>query len=405
MVDTRRRAGLWVGWVHGRVPAFALAVAACLASCGGEDSATQPDSSGVKVGFAEGTVTAAGKKVAVDGAAFDVSNAKVQAESSPGVFEDAQARPGQHVQFDFEVDRVADVVRIEPQAVGRVTGFADGDFGVLGQRVRTNTNPGQGPVTVFDGYPAGLNDVRVGDVVEVHGLQRREATGTYVLQATRVDKQRALPALQRLSGVVTQLSAGAASQGTSFQIGEMRVVVASGSEVSADVARLQNGQSVTVFGLPGAAQFNASFVRIKTRANAGIDAYFGGTLNLLPGTTASFELNGVPVRLGASALAGFVPADLQYVQLRGNFDVDGILDATAVSLRGASGVDTEVEISGPITSFDASTFTAVVRGFVVFMKGATAKDCFNGIGAGVFVSVKGQAVSGGLVASRVRCIN
>ena len=183
------------------------------------------------------------------------------------------------------------------------------------------------------------------------------------------------------------------------------MVVSSGTEASADVARLQDGQTVTVFGQPGTGKFNASFVRIKNRANAGIDAYFGGTLNLLPGTTGSFELNGVPVRLGASALAGFVPADLQYVQLRGNFDIEGILEVTAVSLRGASGVDTEVEISGPISSFDASTATALVRGFVVFMRGAQAQDCFNGVGAGIFVAVKGQAVSGGIVASRVRCIN
>jgi hypothetical protein len=391
--------------MHRQVPAFALAVAACVASCGGEETSGQPDGSGVKVGFAEGTVTAAGKRVAVDGAAFDVSKAKVQAESSPGIFEDVQARPGQHAQFDFHVDREADTVRIEPQAVGQVTGVGAGIFLVLGQRVRINTNPGEGPVTVFDGYPSGLNDVRVGDAVEVHGLSRREATGSYVLQATRVNKQPTLPGLQRLSGVVTQLSAGASSQSTSFLLGEMRVVVPSGTEVFAELAKLQNGQTVTVFGLPGAAQFNASFVRIKTRANAGIDAYFGGTLNLLPGTTGSFELNGVPVRLGAAALAGFVPADLQYVQLRGNFDIDGNLDVTAVSLRGASGVDTELEISGPITSFNTSTSTALVRGFMVFMKGAQAQECFNGIGVGVVVSVKGQAVTGGIVASRVRCIN
>lgn len=397
---------MWVGWMHRRIPALALAVAGCLASCGGEESADQTGAPpALKVGFAEGTVTAAARRVAVDGAAFDVSKAKVQAETSPGVFEDAKAKPGQHVQFDFAVDRVADTVRIEPQAVGRVTGFADGAFGVLGQRVRTNTNPGSGPVTVFGGYPAGFNDMQVGDVVEVHGLQRREANGTYVLQATRVDKLTTLPALQRLSGVVMQLSAGVAPQGTSFLLGEMRVVVPAGAEGSAELAKLRNGHSVTVFGLPGAGQFNASFVRIKTRANAGIDAYFGGTLNLLPGTTATFELNGVPVRLDTSALAGFVPADLQYVQLRGNFDADGNLDATAVSLRGASGVDTEVEISGPIIFFDAATLTATVRGFKVFMNGATAQDCFNGIGQGVFVAVKGQAVSGGLVASRVRCIN
>lgn len=396
---------MWVGWLHCRGPAFAVAVVACLGSCGGEEGAGQPNESVVKVGFAEGTVTAAGRRVAVDGAAFDVNKAKVLAESSPGVLEDSKARPGQHVQFDFTVDRVADTVRIEPQAVGRVTGFAEGSFGVLGQRVRTNTNPGTGPVTVFEGYPAGLNDMREGDVVEVHGLQRREASGTYVLQATRVEKLPTLPALQRLSGVVAQLATGVPPQGTSFLIGEMRVVVPSGTEASAGVARLQNGQTVTVFGQPGAGLFNASFVRIKTRANTGIDAYFGGTLNLLPGTTASFELNGVPVRLGAAALAGFVPADQQYVLLRGNFDPEGNLEATAVSLRGASGVDTEVEISGPITRFDAVTFKATVRGFTVFMVGALAQECFNGIGTGIFVAVKGQAVSGGIVASRVRCIN
>lgn len=397
-MDAKRCGWQWVGWI--RSWGSVLALALCLAACGGEEGVGS-GGTGVTVGFGEGTVTTLGNSVAIDGTGFDTTKAVVQTEASPGTISTAQVKLGQHVEFAFKVDRVADAVRVEPQAVGYVDALGAGIFTVLGQRVRINTNPGVGPVTVFDGYPAGLNDVRVGDVVEVHGLSRRDATGVYVLQATRVEKLAALPQFQRLTGIVTQLFVDTAL--TYFSLGDVLVVVPSGTQVTADVARLSNGQTVSIFGQLGQGQFNASFVRIKNRQNSGIDAYFGGTLTQVTGTTGSFELNGVPVRFGDIERTGFEPADQQYVQLRGNFAIDGSLDVTAVSLRGASGVDTEVEIEGPITAYDPTSATALVRGFVVRMNGARAQDCFNGVGVGVYVAVRGQAVAGGIVADRVRC--
>jgi hypothetical protein len=380
---------------------LALALAMCLTACGGEEGVGS-GGSGITVGFGEGTVTTLGNSVAIDGTGFDTTKASVSTEASPGAISTATVKLGQHIEFDFKVDRVADTIRVEPQAVGYVDALGAGIFTVLGQRVRINTNPGVGPVTVFDGY-AGLNDVQVGDVVEVHGLSRRDATGVYVLQATRVEKLAALPQFQRLAGIVTLLNVNAATQYTTFRLGEVLVVVPSGTEFAADVARLGNGQTVTVFGQLGAGQFNADFVRIKNRQNVGIDAYFGGTLTQVAGAAGSFELNGVPVRFGDIQPDVYAPVDQQYVQLRGNFAIDGSMDVTAVSLRGASGVDTEVEIEGPITAFDPTTATALVRGFVVRMNGAQAQDCFNGVGVGVYVQVRGQAVAGGIVADRVRC--
>jgi hypothetical protein len=223
----------------------------------------------------------------------------------------------------------------------------------------------------------------------------------YVLQATRVEKLAALPQFQRLAGIVTLLSVNA--QYTTFRLGDVLVVVPSGTQVAADVARLGNGQTVTVFGQLAAGQFNAGFVRIKNRQNAGIDAYFGGTLTQVAGATSSFELNGVPVRFDGVNIDGYEPADQQYIQVRGNFAIDGSLDVTAVSVRGASGVDTEVEIEGPITAYDPSTATALVRGFVVRMNGPRAQDCGSGVDVGVYVEVRGQAVAGGIVADRVKC--
>lgn len=397
-MDAKRGGMRWGGWA--RCWGFVLALAMCVTACGGEEGVGS-GGSGITVGFGEGTVTTLGNSVAIDGTGFDTTKAVVQTEATPGTISTAQVKLGQHVEFAFKVDRVADAIRVEPQAVGTVDALGVGIFTVLGQRVRINTNPGVGPVTVFDGYPAGLNDVRVGDVVEVHGLSRRDATGVYVLQATRVERLAALPQFQRLTGIVTQLFVDTAL--TYFTLGDVLVVVPSGTQVAADVARLGNGQTVSVFGQLRQGQFNASFVRIKTRQNAGIDAYFGGTLTQVAGTTGSFELNGVPVRFGDFERTGFQPVDQQYVQLRGNFAIDGSLDVTAVSLRGASGVDTEVEIEGPITAYDPSSATALVRGFVVRMNGARAQDCFNGIGIGVYVAVRGQAIAGGIVADRVRC--
>ena len=404
-MDTTRGGLKRVGRVHPRACALAglLALALCVAACGGEEDTGTPEPV-VTVGFAEGTVTDGGKRVSIDGTRFDATKAVVHAETSPGNFAEATIKLGQHVEFDFAVDRVADTVRVEAQAIGQVSALDLGAFQVLGQVVEINADPGVGPVTEFEGYDAGLNDVRVGDVVEVHGLSRRQDSGTHALQATRVEKLVALPQFQRLSGVVAQLSVDAASQRTVFRLGDMLVVVPADVEASAAVAGLQNGQTVTVFGQPGAGQFNASVARVKNRRNAGIDAHFGGTLNQVAGAPGSFELHGVPLRFDSAALAGFVPTDQKYVQLRGNFDSAGNLDVTAVSLRGASGVDTEVEIEGPITAFSTSTSIALVRGFVVRMRGARTQDCFNGIRVGVTVAVKGPAIAGGIVAKRVKCL-
>lgn len=399
-MDAKRGGLRWGGWA--RCWGLVLALAMCVTACGGEEGVGS-GGSGITLGFGEGTVTTLGTSVAIDGTGFDTTQAVVQTESSPGVISTAQVKLGQHIEFAFKVDRVADAIRVEPQAVGTVDALGAGIFTVLGQRVRINTNLGVGPVTVFDGYPNGLNDVRVGEVVEVHGLSRRDATGVYVIQATRVERLAALPQIQRLTGIVTQLSVDTAL--TSFTLGDVRVVVPSGTQVAADVARLGNGQTVSVFGQPGQGQFNAGFVRIKNRQNVGIDAYFGGTLTQVTGTTGSFELNGVPVRFGNIVRAGFQPVDQQYVQLRGNFAIDGSLDVTAASLRGVSGEDDEVEVEGPITAYDPASATAQVRGFIVRMNGARLQDCSKGVGVGVSVEVRGQAIAGGIVANRVRCFN
>jgi hypothetical protein len=364
----------------------------------------------VTVGFGEGTVTTLGNSIAIDGTGFDTTKASVQTEASPGTLSAASVKLGQHIEFDFKVDRVADAIRVEPQAVGSVDALGAGIFTVLGQRVRINADPRIGPVTVFDGY-AGLADVRVGDVVEVHGLSRRDATGVYVLQATRVEKLAVRPQYQRLAGIVTLLNVTEAF--TSFRLGDVLVVVPSGTQVAADVARLVNGLTVTVFGQLASGQFNAGFVRIKNRQNSGIDAYFGGTLTQITGTGSNFELNGVPVRFGNVRIDDYEPADQQYIQVRGNFAIDGSLDVNTVILRGSADDATEVEIEGLIKGYDPSSFTALVTAsipaanlagdLVVRMRGARAQDCDRGVGVGVYVEVRGQVVGGGIVADRVRC--
>lgn len=397
------------GWLRSWGFVLALALALCLAACGGEEGVGS-GGSGVTVGFGEGTVTTLGNSIAIDGTGFDTTKASVQTEASPGTFTPAAVKLGQHIEFNFKVDRVADAIRVEPQAVGSVDALGAGIFTVLGQRVRINSDPRVGPVTVFDGY-SGLADVRVGDVVEVHGLSRRDATGVYILQATRVEKLAVRPQYQRLAGVVTLLNVNA--QFTSFRLGDVLVVVPAGTQVAADVARLVNGLTVSVFGQLVAGQFNAGFVSIKNRQNSGIDAYFGGTLTQIAGTASNFELNGVPVRFGSVSIDDYEPADQQYIQVRGNFAIDGSLDVTSVILRGSSEDDTETEIEGFITGYDPSSFTALVtasvptsnlvRDVVVRMRGARAQDCGRGLGVGVYVEVRGQVVGGGVVADRVRC--
>jgi hypothetical protein len=403
-------AGILSKWLLALVSA-----AAALVACGGDGAVGVGGTGAPPVGFGEGTITslsvniAAGSVYGLDGTGFDTSAATVEAERGPGDVGAAEVKLGQHVEIDFEVDRVAKAVRVEPLAVGRVSAVGTGAFMVLGQRVRINSNPAIGPVTVFEGYNS-LADVGVGQLVEVHGLARLESDGVYAIQATRVEWLLTPdPAYARLAGVVTNLGPAGGTERT-FCIGAQLIVVQSGTPVEADLQDLQNGWTVVVYGTPEydpvyqRSVLRAEQVRIKRRINFGIDAYFGGTLTRLDAAAKTFELNGVQVRYANAVYNGPAAVEGQYLQMRGNFAVDGSFDATIVNVRSTAEVEDGLDIEGTITATNSATQVIAVQGYAIRVVAATeVRDCAGGLYPGLFVEVDARVVSGNIVADRVRC--
>jgi hypothetical protein len=391
-------------------------VLAALAACGGDGGVGVGGSGAPPVGLAEGTITSLSLGVAtastygLDGTGFDTTNASVQTEQAPGVIAPAAIKLGHHVEMDFEVDRVAKAVRVEPAVVGYVTQKTFDSLTVLGQRVRVNANPLVGPLTVFEGFTS-LADVLPGQLVEVHGLSRRDPDGVYALQATRVERLSAAPPYARLAGVVTALEPEVEGADRTFIIGTLRVTVPADVAAAAELQDLQNGWTVVLFGTPvldpyyGETVFQAKQARIKRRINFGVEAYFGGTLTQLNSAAKTFELNGVLVRYAAAVFNGPAPAEGQYLQMRGNFAVDGSFDATIVTVRGAAEVEgDDLEFEGVVSAVDAVARVFLLQGYAIYVVPETRiDDCPNGIFAGARVEVDAELVAGVIVAERVRC--
>ena len=372
----------------------ALCSAWVLAACGGEGELGS-GGTGAAAASAEGTVTGFGS-IFVDGARFDDSSAAVTIENLGGGQDDGEARLGQRVDVGFAVEGVATSVKIEPEVVGVVDAVAAGGFTVLGQAVLANTDPAAGPVTQFDGGYAGLADLRMGDLVEVHGVARSAAPGRSI-QATLVEKRGAPLPYLRVAGTVAGLGAG-----PRFTLGAL-TVDAHNAVIVPGARALAEGQSVVVLASTSALQgttLNATRVRIRERSNGPVQAYLGGVVSGLVGDR--FNLGEVSVTKGGATRvspANLVLANGQYVQVRGDFAADGSLAATEVKLRGG-GLD--ADLRGTATNVDLLARTFSVRGVSVQAATATFTDCAADW-SNSFVEVSGRLGPGGVVADTVLC--
>jgi Domain of unknown function (DUF5666) len=373
-------------------------------ACGG---AGELGSGGTGTGSsaALGTVTGLGS-VFVDGARFDDSNAAVQIDNLTDTPDTTEAKIGQRVELAFTfngVDSVAQTVNVEPELVGAVTAAPTGNgFVVLGQTVVVNTDPAAGPVTQFDGGYTGLGDVLMTDLVEVHGVPRT-AGGVTVIQATRVEKRASLGHL-RVVGTVSALP----KNGTQFNLGGL-VVDASSAVLRPAGRTLTNGQSVVVLaaanGLPtgGAAPvLTASRVRIRERANGPELAYVGGVVSNFVAAD-SFNLGGMVVHYSLATDItpnGATLANGAYVQVRGNFAVDGSLNASHIKVRDGL---LDADLRGTAMAYNATNQTFTVRDVPVSAAAALPFDgCFGDL-SGVYVEVKGRLGPMGVIAQSVKC--
>jgi Domain of unknown function (DUF5666) len=385
----------------------AVLIVVFIVSCGG-GGVVGSAGTGRTTGVTQGTVNGFGS-VIVDGLSYDDRNAPVVAEAAPGVNVPAAVKLGHRVSVDREVSGVASTVRVEAALAGPVASIASPtQFSMLGQLVTVNSNGMVGPITQFGGGYAAAADVRAGDAIEVHGLLVRQST-SYVIQATRIDKLAAAPAYLRVSGLVSAL--GAAGSAT-LSLGALAVDT-SGATVLPAGAALADGQAVTVLALPGTLsmptsgtwRLQAAQLRIQKLPEGG-DDYVSGSVSHLDAQAKTFTLGGLLVNYANATLTPAtttVLANGQYVQARGVTAADGSLVATALAIRDA-GSDTEAELKGNVSRYDAATKRFEVRGVQVDGSSASVQGCpASGLADGVFVEVEGAVGSTGVIASQIHC--
>lgn len=385
--------------------AAALVAAAAMPGCGGGggggDTTAGVGSGGT--GLSVGTVTGFGS-VIVDGVTIDDRNAKVQAEVAPGQFGDADAAIGQQVEIETNDDGSAKTIRIAAQVIGPIQAVdtTAARLTVAGQAVAINSDANLGPVTLFEGYTV-LADIKVGDLVEVHGIDKVDAaTGVHIIQATRIEKRTAPLAFIRISGTIGTLD----STAKTFTVGSLTVGYGSATLVPAS-RQLAVGQRVVVFGpsLSGNT-LTAQLVRIAEPKAKGTSARVGGVVTNLVPATLTFVVNGVTVDASKAVIvpANRTLANEAYVRVKGTIGDNGVLIASQVEIRKKADSDfvNEVSLKGTITDF-VSLASFKVRGAPVDASHATLEGCSNGLSAGLFVAVEGNVTGQVVTATKVKC--
>lgn len=385
---------------------MALAFSA-IASCGG-GGVVGSGGTGGAVGTAVGTVDGFGS-VIVDGASFDNRSAPALVEIAPGVDVNADVKLGQRVAVDYEAGAVARVVRVDAALAGTVANvLSPGRFSMLGQTVSVNTSAAAGPITQFGGGYSQPADVHAGDAIEVHGVLVHQTDSTS-LQATRIDRLAAPPAYLRVTGIVTQTSAGSTP---SVMLGALTVDVSAANVLPAGTA-LAAGQTVTVLALPatltgpaaGPWQLQAAQIRVRSLRGGGLDDYVSGSVSHLDPQAKSLSLGGLLVNYAAATLTPATTALVNglYVQVRGKVGADGSMVAASVTIRDAD-TGSAAQLRGNVIGYVGATRAFSVRGVAVDASGAALQGCpATGLAEGLYVEVTGTLNGTGVVASTVHC--
>lgn len=396
----------------------ASSVALLLTACGGGGGASgnigSPPAVAAGVPIISGTVTGFGS-VIVDGTRIDDSKVAAGVELEDGSVVRAELKLGQRVEVSHDGSRVATGIGIRSEVEGPVekVDAAAGSLVVLGQAVRINSDPAQGPVTVFGPPYTRLADIALADVVEVHGLQKIDAAGKTSIQATRIHKKNA-DVYNRVKGTVKDLS----STAKTFTLGEL-IIDFSDSKILPNATALVNGAEVHVaipVGLvtKGVA-VKAVVVKVKDRKGESGDkeAELGGLVSKLNATAKTFVMDGKTVDASVAVItpASKTLADLKdglYVRVNGTYQADGSIRAKTISLRGAEVIkNQELELHGTVLNF-ASMADFTVRGISVDASAAKI-DPVSCAGVTTLanlmqVEVKGSLGAGAkVIASAIQC--
>lgn len=383
---------------------------AMLAGCGGSGLGSGGTGAPEETTFAAGTVDGFGS-IYVGGERCDHLGARIEWDTVSGGPEAiAQPHPdvklGQRVEVDLDGTSAACKIlaaRIAPEVIGVVGSTSP--LVVAGATVRVNTDPAQGPVTVFEGYDSAA-DIAVGDRVEVHGKAVPDGTGV-AIQATRIERKPATDTWVRVAGVIGNLTAN------SFTLGGLTVNVDGSTTLVPAGFALRDGLTVTVWstGAVSGNQLQARFIRVLARQFADqqklrVQGPVAGCNGASP--CSEFTIDGVPVQVtaGTTFTVGSAAevADGRTVHVRGAFDAaSGKLVATAVAVRRAS--DGVITLLGSVSDYatDGTSTYFRVRGVPVTTNASTVFGAGCTVGDDRIVAVAGTISGSSVLATGIEC--
>jgi hypothetical protein len=385
----------------------ALAAAlALLAGCGGAGGI---GSGGTGAALAMGTVDGFGS-IFIGGERCDDIGARIEYDSVAGGPEPArgEVKLGQRIEAELDASSAACrilVARIAPEVVGVVS--ATSPLTVAGAQVIVNSDPQEGPVTVFDGYDSAA-DIALGDRVEVHG-KAVAVSGGVAIRATRIERKPATDTWVRVAGVIQNLDATAKT----FTLGALTVSYHPSTTIFPAGATLANGQTVAMWSLAAVSgnTAQARFIRVLRRdfpneAAVRVEGPISGCNGANPCTEP--VIDGLPVLITADTRFTWGRAsdvvDGRAMHVRGTFDAaSGKLVASAVAVRRFDPGAGLVTLLGTVSEFaSAGSETHFrVRGVPVTTDGATNFGCV--IDDGKLVAVAGHIVGSSVLATRIEC--
>lgn len=377
------------------------AAALSLLGCGGGSDFAGVGSGGTG-SFSSGPIRGFGS-IVVGGVHYDETAAQIVGDGG-GALASGDLRLGMVVEVsgsevatgaDGKRRATATAVGVRSEIEGPVSAIdlAQGRLTVLGQQVQVTAS------TVFDDdLRGGLASLRVGQIVEIYGLQ--QADGSYT--ATRIDDEDDAR-WYKLRGLVSGLDAAAQT----FRIG---TTVVSYAEVAAAAPGLADGRYVrvelhTTVGAGGV--WRAAKIQVQG-AGVGLppDGDAAGAKVEIEGyitaftSSVRFSVSGVPV--DASGVTR-LPAGLalgQRVEVEGVL-ANAVLIAREVELEDDDDDDDgdrggEFEVEGRITQLDTARQTFVVRGITVDYSQARFEDgTAEQLAVGVKVEVEGRLAADG----------
>jgi hypothetical protein len=390
----------------------AACAAAILAACGGGGSAdtaapalpVAPAPVLLGMSTVSGTVTGFGS-VIVDGVRIDDKAVAAGKERVDGAIATVELKLGQHVEVEHDGNLVATKIRVSAEVEGSVSAvdLAAKTLSVLGQTISINTDAALGPVTVFDTPYTRLDDVKLADAVEIHGLIKTDTSGKVSLQATRVEKKSADTA-DRVKGIIFDLVASAHT----FKVGNLLIDYSAATLMPAGVV-LANGNEVSVAIPVGTVEkgvaVKASAIKVKDRKaeSQGKEVELGGAVSAFDTATKTLTVNGVKVDVSAVKFnqPGKGLVDLKpgaYIVVKGSYGSDSVLKASTVVIRGVDQEkDHEVELHGTVVDFK-SIADFKVRGVSIDATGAVI-DAASCAGIGHLANEMQVVVLGSLSAS------